>query len=265
MRGKAEQLAWEERWSRPTALASFAAVALFVAAYAVGAKIGNGGEAEVLRSTDAHSGARILAAVLQGIAAGLLAVPLAYLFRAAQARSERMRPRLIFVVVVAPLLLAAAAILTAISVVHAASDFVSGEVPHLLAKGVSLSGDRANEAASDTLDGDSLRPFAAAVALAGQLGFAVAMFYTALHAMRTGLLTRLWGSLGMALGAVSFFPIFFQIAVLWYLYLALLIVGRAPGGRPPAWAAGEAVPWPTPGEKAAAELGENGEETPESS
>ena len=27
-----------------------------------------------------------------------------------------------------------------------------------------------------------------------------------------------------------------------------------PGGRPPAWAAGEAIPWPTPGEKAAADL-----------
>ena len=27
-----------------------------------------------------------------------------------------------------------------------------------------------------------------------------------------------------------------------------------PGGRPPAWEAGEAIPWPTPGEKAAGEL-----------
>ena len=77
------------------------------------------------------------------------------------------------------------------------------------------------------------------------------MFYTALYGMRTGLLTRFWGSLGMALGAVSFFPVFFQFAVLWFVYLGLLIVGRVPGGRPPAWAAGEPVPWPTPGEKAA--------------
>ena len=41
--------------------------------------------------------------------------------------------------------------------------------------------------------------------------------------MRTGLLTRFWGSLGMALGAVSF--IFFQFALLWFVYLGLLLLG----------------------------------------
>ncbi len=32
------------------------------------------------------------------------------------------------------------------------------------------------------------------------------------------------------------------------------MLGALPGGKPPAWEAGEAIPWPTPGEKAAAEL-----------
>ena len=97
-----------------------------------------------------------------------------------------------------------------------------------------------------------MRPYAAGFGLAGQIGFVVAMVYTCLHAMRTGLLTRFWGSLGMALGAVSF--IFFQFALLWFVYLGLLLLGRVPGGRPPAWESGEAEPWPTPAEKAAAEL-----------
>ena len=58
------------------------------------------------------------------------------------------------------------------------------------------------------------------------------MVYTCLHAMRTGLLTRFWGSLGMALGAVSF--IFFQFALLWFVYLGLLLLGRVPAAaRPP--------------------------------
>ena len=70
--------------------------------------------------------------------------------------------------------------------------------------------------------------------------------------MRTGLLTRFWGSLGMALGAASF--IFFQFALLWFVYLGLLLLGWRSRRQPPAWAAGEAIPWPTPGEKAAAEL-----------
>jgi hypothetical protein len=265
MRTRAEQLAWEERWSLPVVAATLLAIAAFVAAIVVAAQVGGGdGESELLRHIDAHSTARIVASILQGIGVGLLAAPLAYLFRAAKARSERMRGQLIGVVVAAPLFLTAAAILTGVSTVHAASEFVSGEVPHLLAKGIGLGSDRANEAATDTLDGESLRPLAAGFALGGQLGFAVAMFYTALYAMRTGLLTRFWGSLGLALGAVSFFPVLFQFAVLWFLYLALLIAGRVPGGRPPAWAAGEARPWPTPGEKASAELGGEEEDEPES-
>jgi hypothetical protein len=261
-RSRAEQLAWEERWALPVSLLTLAAIVVFIAAIVVASKVGGGdGESELLRNVDAHSTARIVSSILQGIAVGLLAAPLAYLFRAAKARSEKMRGQLIGVVIAAPLFLTVAAILTGISIVHAASDFTSSEVPHLLAKGIALGSDRANEAATDTVTGESLRPLAAGFALAGQLGFAVAMLYTALYGMRTGLLTRFWGSLGMALGAVSFFPVFFQFAVLWFVYLGLLIVGRVPGGRPPAWAAGEAVPWPTPGEKAATKLSSPDEES----
>lgn len=255
MRGKAEQLAWEKRWALPAALCTLAAIVLFAAAVLVAGKVGGGsGESELLRNIDAHSTARIVASVLQGIGIGLLAAPLLYLFTAARARSERVRGQMVGLVVAAPIFLTVGAIVTGISTVHAAHDFVSTEVPHLLARGIALNSDRANEAATDAVDGESLRAFAAVIATGGQLGFAVAMFYTALQAMRTGLLTRLWGSLGMALGAVSFFPVFFQLAVLWFIYLGLLIAGRVPGGRPPAWAKGEAVPWPTAGQKAAEKL-----------
>jgi hypothetical protein len=261
-RSTAEQLAWERRWALPVSLATLVAIGAFLAAIFVAGQVGGGdGESELLRNVDAHATARVVSAVLQGIGVGLLAIPLAYLFRAAKARSERMRAQLIGIVIAAPLFLTVAAILTGVSTTHAASEFVSSEVPHLLSKGVKLSGDRANEAATDAVDGESLRPLAAGFALGGQLGFAVAMFYTALYGMRTGLLTRFWGSLGMGLGAVSFFPVFFQFAVLWFVYLGLLIVGRVPGGRPPAWEKGEAVPWPSPGEKAAAELGGDDDES----
>jgi hypothetical protein len=249
-------LAWERRWSRLAALATFAAVLLIVAAILVASQgVGNGsGESELLRNVDAHRSAQLLSSILQAIGVGLLAAPLYYLFRAAKARSEKMRGQLVGVVVAAPLFLAALAILSGLTSLHAASDFVSNEVPRLMAKGVSLSSDRANEAASDTISEAPLRPLAAGFGIGGQLGFVVAMFYTAMYAMRTGLLTRFWGSLGMALGAVSF--IFFQFTLLWFIYLGLLLLGLAPGGRPPAWAKGEAMPWPTPGEKASAAMGD---------
>ncbi|HSS03773.1 MAG TPA: hypothetical protein VLK89_01125, partial [Solirubrobacterales bacterium] len=199
-------LAWEERWSRPVALATLASILLIVAAIVVATQgVGSGdGESELLRNVDAHRSAQMISSILQALGVGLLAAPLYYLFRAAKARSEAMRGQLVGVVVAAPLFLAALAILSGVSTLHAASDFVSNEVPRLMAKGVSLSSDHANEAASDAITEAPLRPLAAGFGLGGQLGFVVAMVYTALHAMRTGLLTRFWGSLGMALGAVSF-------------------------------------------------------------
>ena len=82
----------------------------------------------------------------------------------------------------------------------------------------------------------------------------IALFYSGLWAMRTGIMTRLWASLGMAAGVAFLLGPLFVITLLWFVYFGLLVLGKVPGGRPPAWAAGEAIPWPTPGEKAAAEL-----------
>jgi hypothetical protein len=247
-------LAWEERWARPVALVTLVSLLLIAAAIVVASQgIGNtDGQSELLRSVDAHRSAQLLSSILQALGVGLLAAPLYYLFRAANARSETMRGQLVGVVIAAPLFLAVLAILSGLSNLQAASDFVSDEVPRLMAKGVALGSDRANDLASDTMGDASLRPLAAGFGIGGQIGFVVAMFYTALHAMRTGLLTRFWGSLGMALGAVSF--IFFQFTLLWFVYLGLLFAGLVPGGKPPAWQSGEAEPWPTPGEKAATDL-----------
>jgi hypothetical protein len=243
---KAEVLEWERRWATPAAIAALAAVMLVIAAIVVATQaVGNGnGDAALLRDVDQHRTAQMISSILQAIGVGLLAAPLYYLFRAARARSETMRGQLVGVVVAAPLFLFVLAILSGVSTLHAATDFV--------AQGVVGTGDHAEKLASDAIGNAPLRPLAAGFGLAGQLGFAIAMFYTSLHAMRTGLLTRFWGSLGMALGVVSF--IFFQFTLLWFLYLAFLLLGRVPGGRPPAWAAGEAIPWPSPGEKAAADL-----------
>ncbi len=82
------------------------------------------------------------------------------------------------------------------------------------------------------------------------LGLVVMMIYVPLQALRVGLLTRFFGSLGVALGAsmILILPIALLGVLLWIGYLGLLFVGRVPGGRPPAWEADEAIPWPRPGE-----------------
>ena len=81
----------------------------------------------------------------------------------------------------------------------------------------------------------------------------IALVYSCLWGMRTGLLTRFWGALGMALGVGTLLGLL-PFLLIWLVYFAFLVLGLVPGGRPPAWAAGEAIPWPTPGEKAAGEL-----------
>jgi hypothetical protein len=259
-RSREEALAWERRWAVPAALASLAAIGFVVAAIIVVSRGvgGSDGDAELLRNIDAHRTSQIVSSILQAIGVGLLAAPLYYLFCAARARSDDIRGQLVGVVIAAPLFLALLAILSGVSTLQAASDFVGDQLPRLLAKGVALNSEHAKDLASDAIAEAPLRDYAAGVAIAGQIGFVVAMVYTCLHAMRTGLLTRFWGSLGMALGAVSF--IFFQFALLWFAFLGLLLLGRVPGGRPPAWESGEAEPWPTPAEKAAAQLeGPSGE------
>jgi len=240
-------IAREHRWAGPVAFATFAATLLFVAGLVLlGRSIGASGESELLRNVDSHRSTMVIATGMQALSVALLAIPLFYLFRAAEARSSTMRGQLIGVVVAGPVFLAIAYALNASINLQAATDFLANSHHYATT-------DLADKAAQHTIDNEGLRGLAAGFGIGGQLGFAIAMVYTCLNAQRVGLLTRFWGSLGMALGAVSF--LFFQFTLLWFVYLGLLISGRVPRGRPPAWEAGEAVPWPTPGQVAAGEAG----------
>jgi len=281
---KAETLERESRWALPVALATLLALVLFVAARFVNEASGEGA-AEILRSIDEHSGSVTLSGLMQAAAFALLAVPLLYLFRAARARSDQVRSQLVGLVVAAPLFLALTTGLTMLAQQEAADEFVAGKAKPTLTKQEAneecveerrdegkdflaeeyepekgedplracesrkLEDDAASEARADA----SFTPLATGFGLAGALGIIFAFFYTCLWAMRTGLLSRFWGSLGMALGIATLFGmVFFLLA--WLIYFALLVIGKLPNGRPPAWEAGEAVPWPTPGERVAAEM-----------
>jgi hypothetical protein len=246
-----EILERERRWGTPVALITLLAVVLFgVQIVLLVKQFGGSGNAELLRDVDKHSGVVILAYVIRGIGSALLAAPFVYLFRAAQARSATLRGQLIGLVIAAPLFLAGYAIVTGIVLHNAAPDFVSV----MKAKHATGSGSHANSVAQDAISNQSLSGLAAGLGFAGTLGFAVAMAYTCYQAMKVGLLTRLWGSLGVALGAASVIPTFFQFTLLWILYLGLQIGVLRPRGNPPAWTIGEAMPWPTPGQRAAQQL-----------
>jgi hypothetical protein len=105
-------------------------------------------------------------------------------------------------------------------------------------------------AAENLIDNSDARQTIAGLLFPALLAIIVAVVYPSLHAMRVGLLTRFFGTLGMAIGVSVLFIGLFGL-FLWVLALGLVILNRWPGGRPPAWEAGEAVPWPRPGEEPA--------------
>jgi hypothetical protein len=81
----------------------------------------------------------------------------------------------------------------------------------------------------------------------GVLALVFGMIYTNLWCMRLGLLRRFWGALGMAFGLFLVIPLFPPIPalVLWFAITGLMLAGLWPSPLPPAWAAGEAIPWQT--------------------
>jgi hypothetical protein len=285
VRGRSEILEWEDRWLLPAGLATFGAVALIVASAFVIGGISGEGDAEVLRSVHEHSSSLTLSSILQAGGFILLVAPLVVLFRAAASRSDRMRTQLIGLVVAAPLFLGISGVLTGIATNDAASSFAAGEAKpgitvaqagkdcrsELQDTGAEEFGEEfgggsreaqlkqctqtkyADEEASNAIGESGAHGAAIGFGLGGRLGLAVALLYSCLFAMRVGLLTRFWGSLGMALGVAALL-LRVEFTTIWFIYFGLLLIGRLPGGRPPAWDAGEAIPWPTPGEKAAASL-----------
>jgi hypothetical protein len=82
----------------------------------------------------------------------------------------------------------------------------------------------------------------------GVLALVFGMVYTNLWCMRLGLFTRFWGALGMAFGLFLIIPLFPPIPglVLWFAITGLMLIGRWLRPLPPAWAAGEAMPWMSP-------------------
>jgi hypothetical protein len=248
-----EVVARERRFARPVALVALAAIVAFIAAIAVnqgGTLADADTDAQFLAEFSDNSGNQFLGAVLQALGFVLAIAPIAYLFQAAAARSESVRSALVGITVAGPLFLAIGAVLQWYAFDQAASEFSSA--------GGGL-GIPVGEYAEDLIQDQATFDAAQGFTFAGTLGLIVAIVYTSLHAMRTGLLTRFWGSLGMALGVSVLFLGFVGILV-FVLAIGMLIGGLWIGERPAAWEAGKAIPWPSPGGRGSDDEGTESEE-----
>jgi hypothetical protein len=110
--------------------------------------------------------------------------------------------------------------------------------------------------ADDVIEDNGTLKAGAGLRLPAILSLVFGLIYIPLWSMRTGLLTRFWATLGMALGVslILLGPLGQIALVMWFAVIGLMLAGWWPGRRPPAWEAGVAIPWPKPGE----ELGEPG-------
>ena len=180
-----------------------------------------------------HAFAFTIGGLLIAIAAVAAYPAMAYLYSAARARG-RVPP--------------AALVLTAIGAAGAGVGIAVSQTALTLAAADFVdAADHTNSAAVDAQNAPLIIAAATLGAIASIL-LAVGWLLICLNAMRVGLLTRLMGIVGIFAGAtivIRDLDPFGAIRSFWLAALALLILGRMPRGRPPAWSVPEAVPWPS--------------------
>jgi hypothetical protein len=100
--------------------------------------------------------------------------------------------------------------------------------------------------------------FSILLPLAG-IVLAAGMIITMLGAVRVGLLPRWMGMVGGVSAVLLLLPVeqLDVVTAFWLVSVGILLLGRLPGGDPPAWASGEAAPWPSSA-RAAGERGGGG-------
>ena len=227
---------WERRWARPVAIAAIAAAFLFLGGVILQASlVDQKDEATQLMSTHDHSTALLAGAILLAVGAALFSAPLYYLLRAAKTRNEDIRSTMFAFAFIGPILLGVRSVLGWIATRDIANTFLAGS-------------NHSADTAKSLIDKSNLADTATALGLPAVLGLVVAMIYIPLMAMRVGLISRFWGTLGMALGVGSALLglVAFVGLAFWFAYIGFLIGGWLKDDRPPAWDAGKAIPWPPP-------------------
>jgi hypothetical protein len=255
---KEQQLAWEER-QRPRAGWS----AIVAAVFLVGGflwwvtllrdapssgyleslgRLGDGpiGEQPSLKvAAMQYTSDNAIAFILSGLLRGLAPVALAYTvtFLAVAIRARRPEfPRL-------------AVYMTIVGAVLYFLGTAGAEIERAIAFNSFLDGPRTVDDARDVVSSTTIT--VALLAYVGQFVTAAGLLLVSLNAMRTGLLTRFLGILGVVAGVVSVFPQLMPIPLVqafWLVALGLLLLGR--GTLPPAWRTGQAEPWPSARESA---------------
>jgi hypothetical protein len=247
-----EQLSWEARVGRLVAIACFASAVFLIASLIYSSSTLNertNDTVDGLYLLHAHKGQVFVTTVLQALSTALLAAPLWFLYKVTRFRRKELQPLAKYLALIAP---PAAAILSIIRQIQVA-DISDKVVARLSAN--PLPPHDANQIAKDQLAHGSVQ-LVGGLALAAGLGLAFAFIMIGLNAMRAGVLSRFMGIVGIIVGVLFVIPLLGSVPIVevfWVGALGLLFLDRWPqGGRGPAWDSGEAIPWPTAQDRAAA-------------
>lgn len=198
---------------------------------AVGTDIGRAGlTSDQLQFYNDRTFPYLTAALLQGAAALCYAYVLVVLFRATAGRGERV-PR------IAQFLAAAGGVTAA-----------AGTIGLQIAIQVNAHRAIADADWSASPQGGAAALFSQLTLVLGSVSLAVATMLISLAAMRAGLLTKFLGWLGVGVAATMVLTLaagFNLVQVFWVLLVGVMLSGRSPAGRTPAWDAGTVVPWPS--------------------
>ena len=278
---KQQILDFQARWMRPAGIVAILAAGLLVASGIVGSVGSSDNDAEQLHLYHEHSGRLVTASVVSGIGLLLVAIPLYFLFRSARARSERVRGFAAPLLAVGALLVCVQGVVFSLGFKDASDQYIAGvsaveanarQAPATTTPTTKTATttktsstaattttaknpeQRASDAkiafAKDKINDSSKVRAGRIIGLIGALTLIGGTVYTLLWSIRTGLLTRFMGTLGMVfVAALLLIPQLGPIGmVLWFAVLGLMLAGWWIRSLPPAWAAGEAIPWPRPGD-----------------
>jgi hypothetical protein len=241
-----EREAAGRRWAVPAALLGsllpFGALVI-----GIGLTRGPSNRLAYLVQLDDHSTALIGLGLLFTIGMLALTAALVFLFDAARARRPELRSGLRWMIVIGGV---GAALFGLVSTALSSSwpqSFLYQVVAAVRINDFVTTGDQTYKATQHAFDSPVIVVMTFAQILFTFL-LAAGTIVTSLNAMRTGLLTRVIGWIGVFAGVLFALPVLSPVPIVpavWLVALAMVFSGRFPGTKLPAWETDEAVPWPS--------------------
>jgi hypothetical protein len=268
-----DQLEWEARAARPAAISAFVGAAClfigsFIAPIALASEqpITLGGQ---LIELDENPAVLLVPAAIQAIGYLVIPVALLYLYKVIKARRPELMTAAKYLAVIGPIIAAIGYVATRLQVLSAATDFakeksITEVLPSAGGLATSLPGLIASESRAEDIVTEGNQALTASLQFAGSIGLAFAFLLLGLNGMRSGVLSRFMGILGIVVAALAVFPVFGPpiVAIFWLAAIGVLFLDRWPNGRGPAWETVEQIPWPTQMDKREALIREKQGEEP---